>query len=80
MIGRVYQRLDADDKAQPLLEKALTLSRRTLGGDHLGLAQTLNDLGVLFRDKREFDDPGRCSKKQRRCAAACWGPTTRISP
>jgi tetratricopeptide (TPR) repeat protein len=58
VIGRVYQRLDADDKAQPLLEKALTLGRRTLGGDHVRLAQTLNDLGVLFRDKSEFDRSG----------------------
>jgi tetratricopeptide (TPR) repeat protein len=51
VIGRVYQRLGAYDKAQPLLERALPLGRESLGGAHPRVAQTLNDLGVLHRER-----------------------------
>ena len=47
-IGRVYQRLDMYPKARPLLQRALELGR-TGGTDHVRVAQTLNDLGVLLR-------------------------------
>ena len=49
-IGRVYLRLDIIDKAQPLLEQALELGRRSKTPEHPRLAQTLNDLGVLLRE------------------------------
>jgi eukaryotic-like serine/threonine-protein kinase len=49
MIGRVYQRLDINDKARPLLERALAVGRGIKGPEHPRLAQTLNDLGVLTR-------------------------------
>ncbi len=49
-IGRVYQRLEALDKAEPLLEEALDIGRRNTP-DHPRVAQTLNDLGVLLRMK-----------------------------
>jgi serine/threonine protein kinase/tetratricopeptide (TPR) repeat protein len=49
MIGRVYQRLDINDKARTLLERALALGRGIKGPEHPRLAQTLNDLGVLTR-------------------------------
>lgn len=51
VIGRVYQRLDLNDKAQPLLEQALVLGRSVGGPEHARVAQTLNDLGVLMRMK-----------------------------
>ena len=50
-IGRVYQRLEITDKAQPLLEQALALGRSVGGPEHPRVAQTLNDLGVLMRMK-----------------------------
>ena len=53
VIGRVYQRLEVMDKAEPLLQQALTIGRATFGGDHARLAQTLNDLGIV---RRERDD------------------------
>jgi eukaryotic-like serine/threonine-protein kinase len=49
VIGRVYQRLEIFDKAQPLLEQALALGRGVGGPEHPRVAQTLNDLGVLTR-------------------------------
>lgn len=50
-IGRVYQRLGHSDRAEPLLEQALTLGRRLPRTESRQLAQTLNDLGVLLRIK-----------------------------
>jgi len=49
VIGRVYERLGMNDKAQALLEEALAIDRR--GPENEALAQTLNDLGVLRRIK-----------------------------
>jgi eukaryotic-like serine/threonine-protein kinase len=54
VIGRVFTRLGAQDKAEPLLEKALAAHRSTPAGDSVQLAQTLNEFGVLLREKREF--------------------------
>ena len=54
VIGRVYQRLGANDKSQVLLEEALAIGRR--GPENETLAQTLNDLGVMLRAKG--DNPG----------------------
>ena len=46
VIGRVYERLNAFDRAQPMLEQAVALARADDGGS-ARLAQSLNDLGVL---------------------------------
>jgi serine/threonine protein kinase/Tfp pilus assembly protein PilF len=54
VIGRVYQRLGASDKARPLLEEAVAIGRRRSGPGDAQLAQALNDYGVLLRDE---DDP-----------------------
>ena len=51
VIGRVYLRLGLYDKAQPLLEQSLELGRQTVGPEHVSIAQTLNDLGVLHRER-----------------------------
>ncbi len=51
VMGRVYQRLGLHDKARPLLERALALGRQTGGHDHVRVAQSLNDLGVLLRER-----------------------------
>ena len=50
VIGRVYQRLGLYDKALPLLEQALALGRRAVGPEHVSIAQSLNELGVLHRE------------------------------
>jgi tetratricopeptide (TPR) repeat protein len=55
VIGRVYQRLGLHDKATPLLQQALTIERRPGAGESARLAQTLNDLGVLSRERRDLD-------------------------
>jgi serine/threonine protein kinase/tetratricopeptide (TPR) repeat protein len=55
VIGRVYQRLGLHDKATPLLQEALMIERRPGAGESARLAQTLNDLGVLSRERRDLD-------------------------
>jgi len=50
VIGRVYQRLGLFEKALPLLHDALALGRQSLGPEHVSIAQSLNDLGVLHRE------------------------------
>jgi serine/threonine protein kinase/Tfp pilus assembly protein PilF len=57
VIGRVYQRLGHNDKAQPLLEKALAIGRAA-GRQDARLAQSLNDLGVLLLEKGDFGAAG----------------------
>ena len=54
VMGRVYQRLGANDKAQGLLEEAVAIGRR--GPQDEALAQSLNDLGVLRREKGDLSD------------------------
>jgi eukaryotic-like serine/threonine-protein kinase len=53
VIGRVYQRLGLHDKATPLLEEAVAIGRASREPT-VQLAQSLNDLGVL---RRERGDP-----------------------
>jgi eukaryotic-like serine/threonine-protein kinase len=50
-IGRVYQRLRLNDKARPMLEKALVRAREADGPSSARVAQGLNDLGVQMRDE-----------------------------
>ena len=50
VIGRVYQRLGLYDKSLPLLEQALAYGRRAEGPEHVHIAQSLNELGVLHRE------------------------------
>ena len=52
VIGRVYQRLGHLEKAQPLLEEAVAIGRQRPESE--GLAQSLNDLGVLRREQGDF--------------------------
>jgi eukaryotic-like serine/threonine-protein kinase len=59
VLGRVYRRLGVFDKAQILLERALAVGRTVYGAEHVRLAQTLNDLGVLLTDKGDYDAAGR---------------------
>jgi tetratricopeptide (TPR) repeat protein len=51
VIGRTYERMGLRDKALPLLEKALAIGRQTFGPEHVTVAQSLNDLGVLQREQ-----------------------------
>ena len=48
VIGRTYERMGLRAKALPLLERALAIGRRKLGPEHVTVAQSLNDLGVLL--------------------------------
>jgi serine/threonine protein kinase len=51
IIGRVYARMGRHDRARPLLERAVTLSRTLSPDGTVALAQALNDFGVLIRDQ-----------------------------
>ncbi len=50
VIGRTYERLGINDRALPALEEALAIGRRAVGPEHVRIAQSLNDLGVLRRE------------------------------
>src|SRR5499427_6417701 len=59
VLGRVYRRLGVFDKAEGLLEQALVVGRSVYGSEHVRLAQTLNDLGVLLTDKGDYAGAAR---------------------
>jgi eukaryotic-like serine/threonine-protein kinase len=52
LIGRDYARLGLPDKARPLLEKAVAIGRQ--GPESAWMAQSLNDLGGVLRDKGDL--------------------------
>jgi eukaryotic-like serine/threonine-protein kinase len=54
IIGRMYRRVGMYDKAQHLLERALTSGRAAFGPEHPSVAQTLNDLGGLAAEKGDY--------------------------
>jgi eukaryotic-like serine/threonine-protein kinase len=58
VIGRVYVRLGLHDKAEPVLLDALAAAR-AMGRPDQRLAQTLNDLGVLQRQRGDHDAAAR---------------------
>jgi serine/threonine protein kinase/Tfp pilus assembly protein PilF len=59
MIGRTYRRLGVYDRAQPLLEQALASGQQAFGAEHVRIADTLHDLGVVLGDRGEFAAAGR---------------------
>ena len=56
--GRIYRRLGVYDKARPLLEEALALGRPVFGPEHVRVAQSLNDLGVLLSEMGDYAGAG----------------------
>jgi tetratricopeptide (TPR) repeat protein len=54
VMGRVYQRLGALDRAQGLLERGLAAGRSAFGANDPHVAETLNDLGVVLDEKGDF--------------------------
>ena len=64
-IGNVYRNLGLYDLAEPLLREALDVRRRVFGADHPAVAQSLNNLGVVLRQRGDYD---------RRRAAVQRGP------
>ena len=56
VLGRTYHRLNQDDKAEPLLREALATGRRA--GVSEVVAHTLNELGVVLRDRGALEAAG----------------------
>ncbi|MGE3277330.1 MAG: tetratricopeptide repeat protein [Vicinamibacterales bacterium] len=54
LIGRTFERMGQMQKAQPVLERALAISRAALGPDDVRVAQSLNNLGVLYRGQGDL--------------------------
>jgi DNA-directed RNA polymerase specialized sigma24 family protein len=54
LLGRIYLRRGADERALPLLEEAVALGRRTLGPSR-ELARSLTDLGVALGQRARLD-------------------------
>jgi tetratricopeptide (TPR) repeat protein len=55
VIGRVYQRLEQLETAQPLLEEALAIGRSNKVPS-VRLAQSLNELGILHRARGDLEE------------------------
>ena len=54
VMGRLYRRFGAYEKAQRLLEQALVSGRAAFGAEHVRVAETLNDLGALQTQKGDY--------------------------
>lgn len=54
VLGRLYRRFGVYDKAEQLLEQALTGGQQAYGAEHVRVAQTLNDLGSLLAEKGDY--------------------------
>ncbi|MEJ2080094.1 MAG: serine/threonine-protein kinase, partial [Acidobacteriota bacterium] len=50
-LGEVYRSLGHNDRARPLLEKALAIRRRLHGEDHVEVADSLYELGLLMESQ-----------------------------
>ena len=80
VLGRIYRRLGVYDKAQPLLEQALAIGRPVFGPEHVRLAQSLNDLGVLLTEKGDYAAAGRNLEQALAMRRKLLGRSTRTSP
>ncbi|MGH7180010.1 MAG: tetratricopeptide repeat protein, partial [Tepidisphaeraceae bacterium] len=56
VIGKTYMALGHYSQSEPQLLTALELRRRTLGPDHLELAESLNDLGTLLQEQGKLGE------------------------
>jgi serine/threonine protein kinase/tetratricopeptide (TPR) repeat protein len=54
VMGRIYRRHGVFLKAQQFLEQALASGRKVFGAEHVRVAQTLNDLGVLQTETGDY--------------------------
>ncbi len=54
-LGVVYSSLELYDEARPFLERALEMRRELHGDEHVGVADTLHELGILRMEVLDFD-------------------------
>ena len=80
VMGRIYRRLGVYDKAQPLLEQALALGRPVFGPEHVRVAQSLHDLGVLLSDKGDYAGAGPSLEQALAMRRNSWVRSIRTSP
>jgi serine/threonine protein kinase/tetratricopeptide (TPR) repeat protein len=53
-MGRTYRKLGMYERARALLEDALVSGRKAFGDEHVRVAQTLHDLGVVAAETGEY--------------------------
>jgi non-specific serine/threonine protein kinase/serine/threonine-protein kinase len=73
-IGRVYKNLGLYEKARPLFESALETRRDLLGAGHPGVAESLQDLGILLRYTGELDEARRLLEESLEIRERVYGP------
>ena len=59
VLGRIYRRLGAYDRARPLLERALVIGRPVFGSESVRLAQSVHDLGIVLSEKGDYEAAAR---------------------
>lgn len=62
-MGRVYRSLGFYDQAQSLLEESLRIRRRTLGPDHLDVAESELNLALVFQCLERSDESEALTRK-----------------
>jgi tetratricopeptide (TPR) repeat protein len=55
VLGTIYLDMRAFDRAQTLLDRALTLRRTSLGEEHGDVAESMFQLGMLARSRGDYD-------------------------
>ena len=59
VLGTIHHRMLAFDRAQPMLERALTLRRTALGTEHGDVAESMFQLGLLARSRGDYPEARR---------------------
>ncbi|HKS39681.1 MAG TPA: tetratricopeptide repeat protein, partial [Blastocatellia bacterium] len=62
------------EKVEQLLQQALMLSEKILGEDHVNIAVILNDLGVLYTEKGDYQQAGRFLLRSQVIYEKIYGP------
>ena len=73
-LGGVLTRLDRADEAEPLLREALDTRRRVLGDAHADTIVSMNELGLLLRDKGDYGEAEKLFREALDLRKAVHGP------
>ncbi len=69
-MATLYLNLGRDDQAEPLLERALAIDRRTNGEDHPDVAWDLRTLGSLYQRQGRYEEAEAVVLEMSGCGAS----------
>jgi serine/threonine protein kinase/Tfp pilus assembly protein PilF len=74
VLGRIYRRLGAYDKARPMLEQALAIGRPAFAPNSAPLAQSLHDLGAMLTELGDYATAAKSLEEALRMRRQLLGP------